>query len=73
MKQKHVPAAINCSNANREASPSVSVWKCNVSQATRELLAKQYDECLCKECLTRTEEALDNKAEGSKIEIKTLP
>lgn len=28
----------------------------HVSVETRELLAKQYDECLCKECLFKIEE-----------------
>lgn len=39
-------------------SGSITICQCNevcVSVKTREWLAKQYDECLCKDCLFKIE------------------
>ncbi|WP_147204824.1 cysteine-rich CWC family protein [Segetibacter aerophilus] len=56
----HETKTCPCCNKSFECkSGSITICQCMevyVSQATREFLAKQYDECLCKACLIETEE-----------------
>ncbi|MCW3112436.1 MAG: hypothetical protein JWR18_832 [Segetibacter sp.] len=43
---------------------SIAICQCvevNISIETREFLAKNYDECLCKECLKKLEKATSAK------------
>ncbi|MCW3080354.1 cysteine-rich CWC family protein [Segetibacter sp.] len=55
----HETKTCPCCNKSFECKfESITICQCmevHISQITRELLVKRYDECLCKECLSHIE------------------